>query len=50
MNFLNSLDTALGPMGWIAILGALAGVLAKVRLEVVRVEKSAEDNDDDEAV
>lgn len=33
---------------WLAILGGLAGVLAKVRLEVVRVEKPANDADGDE--
>lgn len=34
---------------WLAILGALAGVLAKVRLEVVRVEKPDEDDSDQAA-
>ncbi len=34
---------------WLAILGALAGVLAQVRLEVVRIEEPAKDSDDDEA-
>lgn len=34
---------------WLAILGALAGVLAKVRLEVVRAEKPSENDDTDEA-
>lgn len=34
---------------WLAILGALAGVLAKVRLEVVRVEEPAGENDDEAA-
>lgn len=33
---------------WLAILGALAGVLAKVRLEVVRVEEPANDADKDD--
>lgn len=37
---------------WLAILGALAGVLAKVRLEVVRIEQpddKGDDSSDDEA-
>lgn len=34
---------------WLAILGALAGVLAKVRLEVVRVKKPEEGDGTDEA-
>ena len=34
---------------WLAILGALAGVLAKVRLEVVRVERPESDGGNDQA-
>lgn len=34
---------------WLAILGALAGVLAKVRLEVVRVQGTEDENDDEAA-
>lgn len=35
---------------WLAILGALAGLLARVRLEVVRdVEDKPEDNKDEDA-
>lgn len=32
---------------WLALLGALAGILAKVRLEVVRVEKPDDDDQPD---
>ena len=35
MNFLNSLDTALGPMGWIAILGALGLTMVGATLVMI---------------
>ena len=41
MNFLNSLDTALGPMGWIAILGALG--LTMVGATLVMILRQPED-------
>lgn len=35
---------------WLAILGALAGLLVRVRLEVVREEKPKDHDDDNDAV
>ncbi len=32
---------------WLAILGALAGLLVRVRLEVIREEKPGQDDNDD---